>query len=327
MKGSTQHRNSGTKSPSLLRNVSAWGQNRKQRSLEQQDRRLGLLLIAPALLLFTVIIVYPLANTLWLSLHERNLLQPQPQTTFIGLRNYVDLLLSADFRASAFRSTILTFGTLGLQIAIALPLAMLLDQKDLRGLRVARSFFIVPWAMPTFVAAFAWGWMLHPRFGVVNFLLEKMSIIGDAVPWLGQTATAMPIVILAYVWKGLPWVLLVVIAGLQTIAPEQKEAATVDGAGPWQVFRHIILPGLRYVLVIVVILRAIWTFNNFELVYLLTGGGPLNATQVLAVEVYKTGFVAFRMGLGAAIGSLMLATLTLFVIWYLRILRKQTEGL
>ncbi|MCP4312836.1 MAG: sugar ABC transporter permease, partial [Bacteroidetes bacterium] len=165
-----------------------------------------------------------------------------------------------------------------------------------RGRSFVRGIFIIPWATPTFVAAFAWIWLLDAQYGIFNMVLTKLNILSEGIPWLGQLNTALLCVILAHVWKGLPWVVMVLLSGLQMVPKSLQEAARVDGANAWKEFWNVIVPSMKNVLLIVILLRVIWTFNWFDYVYLLTGGGPLDATTTWPVLIYKTGFEAYRFG-------------------------------
>ena len=220
---------------------------------------------------------------------------------------------------------VLTVAAVIAEVVLGLIVALTLN-APFRGRGVIRTLNILPWVVPSFVAAFIWIWLLHPLFGPINQFLLWSGLVDEGVPWLSQRSTAMGSVILVSVWKGLPWTFLVFLAGLQGIPEEWYEAAKVDGASPWQQFRYITLPSLRYILVIVIVLRTIWTFNNFDLVYLLTGGGPARATVTLPLNVYSTAFLQFDFGLSAAIAAFMVFLVLGLSITVLKLSRVESES-
>lgn len=292
-------------------------------SLRTRERALGLALVAPALIVLGLVVVYPTLLNGWMSISDASVIKPIAESQFVGTKNFIEVLESRQFWTSLMISVLITVAAVVLEVVIALPVALLLN-VPMRGRGLFRSMILLPWAMPTVVAAFIWVWMLHPQYGTLNIVLESLGLIRGGIPWLANAGTAVLSVIVAYVWKGLPWVVLVVLAGLQTVDSSLREAARIDGASSWQEFWHVVLPGLRPVLYIVVVLRIIWTFNWFDFAYLLTGGGPNGATRVLPISVYNSAFVEFEWGRAAALGVLMALILTVLVIVYVR--RQLKEG-
>ena len=284
----------------------------------------GIVFMLPTVALLSLVILYPVIQNIWLSFHEKNLLSPEAGTRFVGIQNFRDLATQAAFWHTVINTVVLTGASVTLQILLALPIAVLLN-SGLKLQRILRGVFILPWATPTFVAAFLWVWLLNPQHGTVNIFLRGIGVTNGEATWLGDPSTAMLSVIVAYVWKEIPWVILVFIAGLQAIDPALREAVRVDGAGALREFWHVTLPGLRSVLVIVVVLRTIWTFNWFDYVYLLTGGGPLNSTHVLPIEVYQRGFVGFDFSGAAAVGVTMLVALMIVTLVYFRLLAREEK--
>jgi len=291
-------------------------------TLAQRDKAYGIVFILPTLVLLCLVILYPVIQNVWLSFHSQNFLDPAAGTHFVGLQNFIDLVTSGDFWQTVGNSLVLTLTSVAIEVGIGLPLAMLLN-SGLRLQKLARTLFILPWATPTFVAAILWIWMLHPQHGTVNIFLESLGIGGGDITWLGSPSTAMISVIVAYVWKEIPWVILIFIAGLQAIDFSLREAARIDGAGKWREFWHVTLPGMSTVIQIVVVLRTIWTFNWFDYVYLLTGGGPLKSTYVLPLDVYQRGFVAFDFPAAAAVGVVMFILLTGGALSYFRLSARE----
>jgi multiple sugar transport system permease protein len=191
-----------------------------------------------------------------------------------------------------------------------------------------RAAVLLPWAMPTIVAAFVFRWLFDASFGPVNSLLDSVGIVSSAHPiaWLGSPDTALLTVIGVHIWKGLPFVILVFLAALQALPRDLKDAAAVDGAGYWQEVRHITLPQLRYIIAIVFLLRFIWTFNWFDLTYLLTGGGPGSATMTLPIQVYITAFRTYQLGLSAAYATMIAAVLMVVTVVWLRLTTREARS-
>ena len=294
-------------------------------SLKQREQLLGLALIAPTVLLIGGVIVYPVVATLGLSLFSENLLQPQKGTQFIGMDNFARLLRDDMFWTGLKNTVALTIAAVIGEVVFGLIIALTLN-SPFRGRGLLRTLNILPWVVPSFVAAFIWIWLFHPQFGPVNQFLIWSGLLEEGIALLSQRSTAMGGVVLVYIWKGLPWTFLVLLAGLQGIPEELYEAAKVDGASPWQQFLNITLPSLRYILVIVIILRTIWTFNNFDLVYLLTGGGPARATLTLPLNVYSTAFLQYNFGLSAAIASFMVILVLGLSILVLKLTRIESDS-
>ena len=294
-------------------------------SLRRREQLLGLALIAPTVILIGAVVIYPVAATLGLSFFSENLLRPEKGTQFIGIANFVRIFRDDLFWMGLKNTVVLTAAAVIGEVVLGMIVALTLN-APFRGRGVIRTLNILPWVVPSFVAAFIWIWLFHPQFGPVNQFLVWSGIVEQGIPWLSQGSTAMGSVIVVYIWKGLPWTFLVLLAGLQGIPEEWYEAAKVDGASPWQQFRYITLPSLRYILVIVIVLRTIWTFNNFDLVYLLTGGGPARATVTLPLNVYSTAFLQYDFGLSAAIAAFMVVVVLGLSIVVLKLSRIETES-
>ncbi len=292
--------------------------------LKRAERRLGLLYIAPSVLLIAGIVLYPLVETIRLSFTNRDFLRPA-SGAFVGLANYQWLWGQERFWFAFRNSIILTASAVGAEVVLAVVIALLLN-RAFTGRALVRSSFILPWAIPAFVAAFAWRWMLDPTFGVVNHALREVGLTGAGVPFLSDPSLALPTVIVAHIWKGLPWVVLVVLAGLQLIPQEIQESARIDGASAWQEFWHITLPHLKFVLTIVIVLRTIWTFNWFDLTYLLAGGSMVTNTLILPIEVYSLGFVSFKLGRAAAVSGVMVLFLAGFMVVFLKAMTRKGEA-
>jgi multiple sugar transport system permease protein len=190
---------------------------------------------------------------------------------------------------------------------------------------VARSLVVLPWAMPTFASAFAWRWMLDYNYGAVNQTLERIGL--HAIPFLADNTVAFVVAVVVYVWKELPWAVLVMLAGLQSVPTELREAARVDGATARQEYFHVVIPSMAYVVQIVVLLLFIWEFTWFDMMWLLTNGGPGTATMVLPITIYRDAFYGFNMGTASAIASIMLVVLLGVALLYIRTWREEEASL
>ncbi|HEY8477060.1 MAG TPA: sugar ABC transporter permease [Chloroflexota bacterium] len=297
---------------------------RRVSGLRAAEMRLGIVFMLPSLLIIGAIVVYPLLETLRLSFTDRDFLKPT-SGQFVGFENYLWLLQQDRFWLALRNSVVLTVSAVVAEVVLAIGIGLLLN-RSFRGRALVRGTFILPWVIPAFVAAFAWRWMLDPTFGVVNQALQALGLIGVGIPFLSHPGLALPTVIVAHIWKGLPWVLLVVLAGLQLIPHEVQEAARIDGASAWQEFWHITLPHLKFVITVVVVLRTIWTFNWFDLTYLLAGGSRVTNTIILPIEVYQQGFTAFKLGRASAVAGVMMVVLVIFMFFFLRLMAREGEG-
>ncbi|WP_050502415.1 carbohydrate ABC transporter permease [Streptomyces monomycini] len=290
-------------------------------------------MVAPVVLVIGVIIGYPLVRGLYLSLTdaneanvERNIgMNHIPATyQFTGLENYTEILGDDVFWGRLGWTVLWTVACVTLTFSIGLALANLLN-RTLRGRTFYRLALILPWAIPAFVSVFTWRLLYNEKNGLLNKLLAGGGI--DAVPWLNDPTWAKLSVIAVNVWLGVPFMLVALLGGLQSIPGELYEAAEMDGANAWQRFRDITLPGLRGVSSTVILLSTIWTFNMFPVIYLLTRGGPGDATEILVTYAYRLSFVDSPRDFAgsAAWGVLILLLLSLIAVVYRRSLRKQGE--
>ncbi len=242
-------------------------------SLEKRYAMIGAVLIAPTVLVFCAVILYPLVSAIYLSLFS--IYTPTLAGDWVGVDNYGALLASGDFWSAVLNTLIWTVGTLMLQLVCGVAVALLLNQSIVFQ-SLARSLILFPYFLSTVVAVLVWRWLFNDLSGILNHVLLIAGLIDAPVNWLGQMPNAMISVILVGAWKYFPFVVIAVLARLQSIPEQLYEAATIDGAGPFQRFTDITLPQLRDVLVVVVLLRAIWDFKEFDLIYLMTGGGPVS---------------------------------------------------
>ncbi len=281
-----------------------------------RERWHGYLFLLPVLLFLAAVIVLPLAHAFWTSLHRIRGLR----STFVGLANYFRVLEDDAFWHALKVS--LGFVSVSVTLHMLLGLALALALNEIRVARTAlRVVFLTPWMVSAAVGATIWLWLLEPQFGVVNYLLRAADIIDRPVAWLGEPGPAFAAVTAVEVWRGLPFVMLLMLAGLQTIPVEQYEAADIDGASTWQRFRWITLPNLKYLLVVASTLDIINVVRHYDIIGIMTAGGPAGATEVLPALLYNTAFRANRFGEAAAIGVLLLAMVLVFSILYLRATR------
>jgi multiple sugar transport system permease protein len=288
------------------------------------DRYFMWIALAPAAACLLLVLVYPVLANIAYSFTNRSFLFAD--TSFVGLKNYVDVLGDEvfGFWASLRVSLIWTFGAVTLQFLVGLVAALLLNQ-DVRGQRFFRVVLLIPWAFPVIVYAMIWRWMLNDQGGVITWVAVALGLMPEPVFLLGQPATALATVIGVAVWYGYPFMAASLLAGMQAISEEYYEVARIEGATTWQQFWHVTLPFLRSVMIVVLVLRTIWVFNAFELIYLLTGGGPNGATLTLPVLAYNLGWQQFLPGKAATVSVLMLFVLAGAAFVYFRALASQRE--
>ena len=283
-------------------------------------RRVGYAFVAPVFLFLCAVVVFPLLHAFWTSLHRVRGLS----STFVGMQNYVRVLTDDAFWHSLAVSLQFTGACVALHMVIGLGLALLLD--ELRFARTAlRIAFLTPWMVAPAIGATIWLWMLEPQFGVVNYLLQAAGIIPSPLAWLGTPALAFASVVTVDVWRGAPFVMLLMLAGLQTIPREQYEAAGIDGANAWQRFRYVTLPNLRYLLIVASTLDVINTIRHYDTIGVMTAGGPAGATEVLPVLLFNTAFRGNRFGDAAAIGVLLMLIVLAFAIFHIHFTRPDQE--
>jgi multiple sugar transport system permease protein/N,N'-diacetylchitobiose transport system permease protein len=276
--------------------------------------------VAPAALVIVLVVVVPLGRALWMSLFNIQLTRPGVEP-FVGLANYTAQLTSPRFWGATFRALWFTVISTGLELGLGLGLALLMDQP-LRFRWLLRSIIILPWALPTIVNALMWRWIDNAEYGALNAALTQVGLLAEYRPWLSDSDLAMWMVILADVWKLTPLVAILLLAGLQSIDREIVEVARVDGAGPWQLFRQILLPLVTPVILIVLVLRTMEAFKVFDLIWIMTHGGPANSTQTIAIYAYQTAYQGFDFGRGAALGYLIALAIMVLAAIYLRLLGR-----
>jgi multiple sugar transport system permease protein len=289
------------------------------REWREQEHVFGYGLIVPALLLLLCLVAYPFGMAIYFSLSDYWVGSPG---RFIGLKNYRDILTNEVFWQTVQNSFVFTTIAVVLKTLLGVWLAMLLA-RSLRFKRMIRGAVLLPWVIPTALSTLAWWWMFDSLYSVVNWTAIRLGLIHAPGPnWLGQASYAMAAVIAVNVWRGLPFFAITVLAGLVAIPHEYYEAAEVDGASSWRRFRHVTLPLLKPVILVVILFSTIFTFADFNIVYVLTRGGPMNTTHLFATLAYQVGLNGGNLGQGAAISLFLFPILGAVVFLQLRWIRQ-----
>ena len=283
------------------------------------DWRLGFLFVLPIVVLVLALVAYPFCYAIYLSM-TRKFVGMAPE--FVGLENYIRLASDGFFQRAVWNSVIFTFGSVIFKLVLGMAMALVLTSK-IRFRNLFTGLLLVPWVAPTVVSALNFLWIYDGSLGVLNYVLVKvLGILPQGVGWLSEAGTAMAAVIFVNIWRGFPFFGISFLAGIKAIPGELYEAAAVDGANAFQRFVHVTLPGLRTIVIIVVLLSTIWTFNDFAIVYILTKGGPGGATMVLPVFTYELAFGAQRLGDAIAVALYMLPPLAIVIIVLARYMRR-----
>jgi multiple sugar transport system permease protein len=286
----------------------------------EQEHVFGYGLILPAVVLIVCLVAYPFGMAIYFSLSDYWVGSPG---TFIGLQNFRDILGNELFHRAVYNSFVFTAIALVLKTVLGVWLAMLLF-REFRLRRLVRGAVLLPWVVPTALSTLAWWWMFDSLYSVVNWTAIRLGVIDPPGPnWLGMPGYAMTAVIAVNVWRGLPFFAIVVLAGLVSIPREYYEAAEVDGAGAWGRFRQVTLPLLKPVLLVVILFSTIFTFADFNIVYVLTRGGPVNSTHLFATLAYQIGLQGGNLGQGAAVSLFLFPMLAAVVFFQFRHLRRE----
>ncbi|NJM72141.1 MAG: sugar ABC transporter permease [Scytonema sp. RU_4_4] len=268
-------------------------------TIRSREQRTAWIFLLPALLLLLFVFGYPIVRAFWLSFFTQNL-GTKLQPIFSGFSNYVRMSGDGRFWQSFGTTTIFTFSTVLLELLLGLGIALVLN-KQFFGRGVVRTIAILPWALPTALIGLAWAWIFNDQFGVVNDILLRLGLIQTGINWLGDPTLAMIAVIVADVWKTTPFISILLLAGLQSISSDLYEAHTIDGAKPWQSFYQITLPLLMPQILIATLFRFAQAFGIFDLIAVMTGGGPGGATEVVSLYIYSTVMRYLDFGYGAAL--------------------------
>ncbi|WP_293859050.1 carbohydrate ABC transporter permease [uncultured Alsobacter sp.] len=287
--------------------------------LKAGERRIGWLFLLPAVAAFVLVIAVPFLRALGYAFTRYDLQTPEP--VFIGLGNFRALAASPEVLGSFVTTLLYVVLATGFTVILGLAWAIVLNQT-FRGRAALRAMSLLPWVLPSTVCAFVWGWIFNSRFGLLNAVLLDLGLIPFPTAWLSTTSGAMSAIVVTKVWLSIPLYMSFFLAGLQGLDREQIDAARVDGAGNLAILRDHVLPHLRPVLLVVVVLGVIGNLQQFDTIFALTGGGPVRATTVLSIEVYRRAFDQWDVGMAAAIGLLWVATILPAAYLYLRHLLK-----
>ena len=278
-------------------------------------------MVVPLVLLLVFLVAYPFLLSIWLSMTDKTVGNPG---AFIGLKNFIVQWGSQIFVQALYNTAVITIVTTAIKLVLGFGLALFLNQK-FRGRQFARAALLLPWIVPTVLSTMAFYWMFDSNLSSVNWVLRELGLIKKNIPWLTDPTWALISVMAVNVWRGIPFFGITILAGLQTIPQELYDAASIDGANRIGRLLNVTVPLVRPVMYVVLIMSIISTFSDIQVVYGLTGGGPANSTQVLALLSYKAGLQSGMLGQGAAISLYMFPILMLMVFLQVRYMRKAVE--
>lgn len=297
----------------------------RRRRIHKRDILFIVLMLLPAAGLTLWMTYYPIGRGIIMSFQNYNIFNLS-NVKFVGLQNFVDLLTSGPFNnfyPTMWNTFVYVFGSLIPQLLFGFALALLL-QKKFRGRSLYQGVVFFPWAVSGFIIGIVWRWMFNGSSGVINDLLMKIGLIGAPVAWLSSTSTAMLSVIIANVWYGIPFFVIMITAALQSVPQELYEAASIDGAGAFVKFRVVTLPHIKSVLILTTLLRVIWIFNGPEMIFAMTNGGPAGATQIMTSYMYAL-ISGMDYGMASAVGVICTLILILYALIYLRVSKFAAE--
>lgn len=282
----------------------------------------GYFFVLPAVIAMLALIIYPMIYSGYLSLFNTNLVT---RWNFVGFKYYIEAFSKSEFYSSLF----LTFKFMLLVVIghfiLGFVLAVLLN-REFKGRIIFRIIFMLPWLFPETVIALLFSWILNPMYGIFNAILKSLGLISANISWLGTAELAFPAIVLACIWKGYPLVMTMILAGMQGISEDLYEAAMIDGANKWNQFRHITIPGLRSILITVLILDSVWWFKQYTLVYTMTGGGPGTATNLISLNIFGAAFEEQRFGKAAAWGIIVFLICYIISIIYRRVIKDENTS-
>jgi ABC-type sugar transport system permease subunit len=298
---------------------------RRSRGLTRGQLMLALALIVPALIVVFALIIYPIGKAFWMSLHSINLKRVAVKgMPFIGFKNYLDLLSDSYFWASVGRTFYFMVASIAIEMVLGMLVALLLNREFI-GRSVLRSLILIPWALPIVIDGMMWKWIYNASYGALNSLLWQLGLISEYRAWLSSPFSAINMVIIADIWKVTPLCVLLLLAALQTIPATLYEAGKVDGANAWTAFWNITFPLLRPTIAIILVIRSMDAFKVFDLIYIMTRGGPSDGTKVIAYFTYLEAFNYLKLGRGAALSYLMTLFIAVFAFIYIKLVSREIE--
>ena len=288
------------------------------------SRSTALAFVAPALGALAIVLAYPVLYSIWLSFTNASLASGAFETPFVGLDNYAALLADKVTRLAFLNTIYFTVVEVVAVVVLGLGMALLLNHPMARS-PLLRILLILPWAIAPVANGVLWKWILHANYGIANAILVSSGAVERNVTWLGSPLLALNSMLLVDIWKSPPFIAILLLAALQGIPKTLYRAAAMDGANAWQTFRHVTLPGLKTALAIAVVLQTIWSLRIFDLIFVLTKGGPYDSTIVMNFLAYRLTFNFLKFGQGAAIANLIFVASILLAILYLRLLRLRSQ--
>lgn len=283
----------------------------------------GIMLILPAILVMGLFTAYPLLEGLRVAFTNKHLLKEGVQ--YIGIQNFIRLASDEIFWISLYHSLVLTAVVVFAQFVLGLMLALAMNQK-LPGMSLFKSIIMASWVIPVAATVILFKFMAQPDIGLINIIIQSLGFDELNRYWLGDPNVALPFIMLLHLWRNVPFYGVAFLAAMQAIPKSFYEAAEIDGANTWHRFWYITLPGIRQMIIVMVTIHVLWTFNNFDFIYLATGGGPVNATDVLPVYVYRQCWSSYTVGYGASIGTVMLILLMLYFIVFIKISERNNPA-
>ncbi len=290
--------------------------------LEKNEGLFAFLLILPALLLVMGLYVYPIGYSFVVSFFRSDI--RYPGVVFRGLGNYIDIFKRPDLLISFWRTIYFTVVSIALEMVAGIAIAVAFNKRFV-GRPIARSIVLIPWAIPPVVNGIIWNWLVHPKIGVLNYVLTSLRIIDRYKPWLADPRWALNIIIVADAWKWTPLVVLLILAGLQSIPDDLYEAAKIDGAGSVKTFFRITLPVIQWPILVTLLLRTVEAIRIFDIIFIMTRGGPANRTKLTTYYVWEIAFKFHRLGFGSALAYLITLLIVVFAVLYYKSINKQVE--
>lgn len=293
-------------------------------TLKARDKRLGYILIAPTLIILFLVVLYPLLYSFYISFHDLNVAISWKGKIFVGFSNYINVIQDSSWWKAILRTSYFVIADILVGIILGLMIALLLNKKlIIKSLIFAIILF--PYVLPPIVNALMWKLIYDSNYGLLNGMLYQFGFITDYIAWLSKTNLAIFMLIIANLWQGTPFAVILFLSGLKSIPLELYEAARIDGSSSWQSFKYITLPLLKPIIYILVVMKTILTFKIFDLIYALTGGGPANTTQVVSMKIYNESFNFLKFGRASAMSYILLGVVACFVIIYMKLFEEKEE--